>query len=142
MNQLVLVEFRLMSLPRIRTLKMIPAILWLVVCPGLLAFSLFTERFNAGLWWELYFLAVTILSPLAFVAFGWDKWRAKRETTRIPEKTLHLLAALGGWPGAAVGQQWFRHKTVKPVFRAILIAICVLHIVGVSALLWFDWHSA
>ena len=32
---------------------------------------------------------------------------------RIREGTLHLVEALGGWPGAFLAQQTMRHKTVK-----------------------------
>lgn len=117
-----------MAFPRFATLRLIPAFAWLLCCPALLAASVFTERCHPGLAWELYFLAVTIMSPVAFVAYGWDKWKAKRESSRIPEKTLHFLAAFGGWPGAMLGQTWFRHKTIKPVFRTILIAISLTHI--------------
>lgn len=117
-----------MAFPRFATLRLIPAYTWLVVCPALLALSLLSDRFHPGLGWELYFLAVTLMSPIAFVAYGWDKWKSKRETSRISEKTLHLLAAFGGWPGATLGQTWFRHKTVKPVFRTILIVISLTHI--------------
>ena len=108
------------------------ALIWLIGCFALLIFSLFGDSFKPGLWCEVYFAAVTVLSPVAFGAFGWDKWRARGDGSRIPEKTLHLLAICGGWPGAVLGQQWFHHKTVKPVFRSILVAIVLLHI-GLAA---------
>lgn len=130
-----------MAFPRFATLRLIPAVLWLLCCPALLAFSLLGEQFRPGLSWELYFLAVTVMSPLAFVAYGWDKWRAKRDASRISEKTLHFMAAFGGWPGAVLGQTWFRHKTVKPVFRTILIAISLTH-VGLTLFFASMWFKA
>ena len=33
-----------------------------------------------------------------------------------PERTLHLLALLGGWPGAILARRRFRHKTMKVPF--------------------------
>ena len=36
---------------------------------------------------------------------------------------LHMLEALGGWPGALVGQRWFRHKTRKARFQGVFWAI-------------------
>lgn len=36
------------------------------------------------------------INVLTFLAYGLDKWKAKREKWRIPEATLLLLAVLGG----------------------------------------------
>lgn len=57
------------------------------------------------------------LSLVAFLMFGWDKWRASRSGRRVSERTLILLGALGGWPGGFLGARLFRHKTIKRSFR-------------------------
>src|SRR3546814_20396935 len=46
-----------------------------------------------------------------------DKEAAQGGARRIPESTLHLVDLLGGWPGALIAQQQFRHKTVKASFQ-------------------------
>jgi uncharacterized membrane protein YsdA (DUF1294 family) len=51
-----------------------------------------------------------------FIIYGLDKWAARKGNNRVAEGTLHALALAGGWPGALVGQQVFRHKTAKPSF--------------------------
>ncbi len=54
------------------------------------------------------------LSAVGFfglILMGIDKHRAKRHQWRIPEKTLFLVAALGGSPGVWAGMYLFRHKT-------------------------------
>ncbi|TFW08951.1 DUF1294 domain-containing protein [Oxalobacteraceae bacterium OM1] len=62
-------------------------------------------------------------SLAAFAAYGFDKSAARRaahgNARRTPERTLHLLGVLGGWPGALLAQQVFRHKTQKTSFLAL-----------------------
>lgn len=42
------------------------------------------------------------LSIITFVIYAWDKSRAKRNAWRVKESTLHMVALVGGWPGAAL----------------------------------------
>ena len=56
----------------------------------------------------LYLAAVNVV---AFAVYGADKRRAKKGKRRVPEKTLFLLAAIGGSVGALAGMYAFRHKT-------------------------------
>ena len=79
-------------------------------------------------WLGLYLLLINLST---FFTFGVDKWKAKRkdkrpDTRRVPEKTLFLLAALGGSLGALLGMKVWHHKTLHNSFRygipAILIA--------------------
>jgi uncharacterized membrane protein YsdA (DUF1294 family) len=56
-------------------------------------------------------------NALAFVSFGFDKWRARRAGWRAPESFLVLLGALGGWPGGLAGMLVFHHKTAKWTFQ-------------------------
>ncbi len=119
-----------MKLPNLKKPWMLLATFWLVSSIGLLIWSLSGSTFKPGLWAQLYWCAVIIFSHISFAAFGWDKWKAGRDSLRIPEKTLHILGALGGWPGSVLGQQLFRHKTIKPVFRSILMLTVAVHLAG------------
>jgi uncharacterized membrane protein YsdA (DUF1294 family) len=65
-------------------------------------------------WAALLYLGT---SALCFVLYGVDKTAAHAGRGRIPESTLLSLGFVGGWPGALVAQQVFRHKTGKPSFR-------------------------
>src|SRR5690606_31228629 len=56
-------------------------------------------------------------SAIAFVAYAMDKSAAKKGRWRTPENTLHILALIGGWPGALVAQRLFRHKSKKNDFQ-------------------------
>ncbi|KAA9129650.1 DUF1294 domain-containing protein [Marinihelvus fidelis] len=73
------------------------------------------------------------VSAITFVFYGLDKWAAKRGAQRTPESTLQGLALAGGWPGALLAQQVFRHKSSKPSFQ-----ITFWFVVGLNciALLW------
>ncbi|MEZ5988524.1 MAG: DUF1294 domain-containing protein [Planctomycetota bacterium] len=61
-------------------------------------------------------VAMGAMSLVAFLAFGVDKWRARRGRWRTPERTLLALTALGGAPGSLLGMRLFRHKTAKRSF--------------------------
>lgn len=69
-------------------------------------------------------------SVCALGLYALDKERARRGGRRIPEATLHLVELLGGWPGAYVGQQVYRHKTKKPSYQLVFWLIVALHLAG------------
>lgn len=74
------------------------------------------------------------LSLITFIFYAHDKRRAHTRGWRVPERTLHGLAALGGWPGALIAQQRLRHKTIKRPFQRVTWAIVTLHLlVWISA---------
>ena len=75
-----------------------------------------------------YAVLAGIMSLVAFVAYGIDKKRAQTAGRRIPERTLHLLALLGGWPGAWIAQRLFHHKTRKLSFRVAFWLVVALHL--------------
>lgn len=60
-----------------------------------------------------------LLSAGAFLLYRADKSAAQQGRWRTPESTLHSVALVGGWPGALVARQVFRHKTTKQPFRTI-----------------------
>lgn len=65
-------------------------------------------------------LALYLLASIAaYLLYAWDKSAAQRRRRRTPERTLHLLALIGGWPGALIAQQALRHKNRKTEFLAV-----------------------
>jgi uncharacterized membrane protein YsdA (DUF1294 family) len=66
-------------------------------------------------------------SLIAFVAYALDKAAARAGRWRTQESTLHLLALIGGWPGALLAQRQFRHKTAKTSFLVIFWATVLLN---------------
>ena len=78
-----------------------------------------------GAKWGILWLWLLVINALTLVSYGLDKVLAKikahaPKTRRVPEKTLLLLAALGGGIGAWLAMELFRHKTQHRSFR-----ICV-----------------
>ena len=72
-------------------------------------------------------------SLITFISYAYDKFKAQRNGWRTPENTLHVLALLGGWPGAAIAQQTLRHKSQKQKFRFIF---WLTVITNCAALIW------
>lgn len=73
-----------------------------------------------------------ILSGFTFLIYGLDKLLALSEKRRISEKTLQVLALFGGWPGAYLGQEVFRHKISKQVFRRTFFLLVFINLIALS----------
>jgi uncharacterized membrane protein YsdA (DUF1294 family) len=71
--------------------------------------------------------AYGIVSVLAFFMYWADKRKARTDARRTPENVLHAVELAGGWPGALIAQQVFRHKTRKVSFQILFWVIVVLH---------------
>lgn len=78
------------------------------------------------------------LNIATVACYGFDKHRARVAGRRVPESFLHVLALLGGSPGAFAGQQLFRHKTRDRRFRLVFWGTVVLQ-AGLVGIAW--WHS-
>ena len=83
----------------------------------------------------IYYLI--IINILAFFLMGLDKRKAQTGAWRIPEKTLFLLAILGGSIGAIAGMQLFRHKTKHRNFVIGMPAILIVQILLAIACFYF-----
>ena len=68
-----------------------------------------------------------LVSLLTFFLYWRDKHSALKDHWRTPETTLHFFELAGGWPGALVAQQVFRHKTRKLSYQLTFWLIVVLH---------------
>ena len=94
------------------------------------------------LWWlhvNLLYACLIGMSVIAFVFYGYDKRQAVKNKSRVPELILHMLALLGGTPGAFLGQLFFRHKTKKLRFRIVFLAIVLLQ-AGLGFCYWRYWR--
>ena len=99
------------------------------------------QEFHALEWLGYYLIAINLA---AFVAFGIDKSLAEAKRRRISEATLHLLALVGGTPGAYAGRHLFRHKTRKQPFSNVLHAIAILQaaiLIAGTAMGWSEFFA-
>jgi len=67
------------------------------------------------------------VSGATYLLYRADKKRAKSGAWRVPEAILHWAEFFGGWPGAFIAQQTFRHKTVKISYQINYWIIVTLH---------------
>ena len=75
----------------------------------------------------MLFIYLIIVNLIAFVLFGIDKRKAKKNKWRIKESTLLIAAAIGGSYGALLGMFIFHHKTRKPKFFLSVPVFAVIY---------------
>lgn len=74
----------------------------------------------------IYYLL--IINALAFIVYGIDKLKARKDRWRISEATLLLLALVGGSIGSWLGMKVWHHKTMHLKFKYGLPAILLLQL--------------
>lgn len=75
-----------------------------------------------------------LINAVGFAIMLYDKYLAKNNLWRIPEKTLLGIAAFGGSIGCLLGMYTARHKTKHLKFTIGIPLILVLQ-VGIAAFL-------
>ena len=77
-----------------------------------------------------YFL---IVNAIAFILIAYDKYLAKNQKRRIPEKTLLGFVLIGATIGSGVAMLIFRHKTSKRSYLWKFWGIVIFQIMIVTA---------
>lgn len=92
-------------------------------------------------WLAIWLLVINLVT---FFVFGFDKLKAKykekhESARRVPERTLFLLAVLGGSAGALLGMKAWHHKTLHRTFTIGIPVILALQLL-IPAGLWLYWN--
>ena len=77
---------------------------------------------------QLLFIYLAIINAISFLLMLVDKYKAKKNLWRIPERTLMGFAAIGGSLGTLAGMYLVRHKTKHLKFTAGIPVILFLHV--------------
>lgn len=75
----------------------------------------------------IYLIAINLVG---YVLMGNDKQRAIQGAWRIPERTLFLVALIGGSVGSILGMQHFRHKTKHLRFQVGMPLILIAQMIA------------
>lgn len=78
-----------------------------------------------------------LMNLAGMLSMGIDKQKAKKGAWRIPERTLFLIALLGGSLGSILGMQVFRHKTRH---RQFVIGMPIIAVLQISLLVVLQYH--
>ena len=84
-------------------------------------------------WWQVLLIYLLVINVVGFLLMGIDKLRAKKQVWRVPEKTLFIVAVLGGSIGTNVGMYVFRHKTKHWYF---VIGMPLILIAQIALIVW------
>ena len=77
---------------------------------------------------QVLYIYLAIINAISFLLMLVDKYKAKKNLWRIPERTLMGFAAIGGSLGALAGMYLVRHKTKHLKFTVGIPVILFLHV--------------
>lgn len=77
---------------------------------------------------QLFIIYILAINIVAIIITGYDKLCAKKHSWRVKERTLMLIATLGGSVGMYITMQLIRHKTRHLKFMLGIPLIMILQI--------------
>lgn len=112
-------------------------------------FAIVLGVYVGGLAGFFYLTIVAITSLWAIRLYTVDKATAAASSNteprstewqgRIAEKQLHIVEALGGWPGAFIAQRVLRHKNAKGSFQKTFALMVLVHVAALALITWIGW---
>jgi len=83
--------------------------------------------------------AYVFMTPLTILYYAEDKRRALNHQWRISNFYLHCFEIMGGWPGALLAQNEYRHKLRRGSYQYGFWGIVALHLLAWSIYLYFQF---
>ena len=80
---------------------------------------------------------VLIINLAGYLSMWYDKNQAKKQAWRVKERTLFLIAVLGGSIGSILGMWTFRHKTKHWYFVVGMPLILIIQIAGIISYFYY-----
>ena len=80
---------------------------------------------------KFIFIYIVFINILLFTLMAIDKQKARLHKWRISEKTLFILAIIGGSIGGILGMYTFRHKTKHLKFTLGFPAIILFQVIAI-----------
>lgn len=80
-------------------------------------------------YFKYFVIYLLVINIIGFLAMGLDKFKAKHNMWRIPEKTLLIIPILFGSIGSYIGMKIFRHKTQHAQFKYGIPILFIFNII-------------
>lgn len=87
--------------------------------------------------YKIVLIYLAVISLASVITTAWDKFCAKRDMWRVPEKTLIIMSIFGGSVAMYVTMKTIRHKTKHPKFMVGIPVIIFLQVAAVAAVWYF-----
>ncbi len=87
--------------------------------------------------YKIVLIYLAVISAASIIVTAWDKFCAKRDMWRVPEKTLLIMSVLGGSVAMYVTMKVIRHKTKHNKFMIGIPVIIFLQAAAIAAAVYF-----
>lgn len=86
--------------------------------------------------------AYVFMTPITILYYAEDKRRALQHQWRISNFYLHCFEIMGGWPGALLAQNEYRHKLRRGAYQYGFWAIVAIHGIAWAIYVYFQLRAA
>ena len=88
-------------------------------------------------WTDILLIYLMAVNVILYAMMGIDKFNAKMQRRRIPERVLFTFAVIGGGLGGTLGMFSFRHKTKHWYFR---LFFPLLMLIQIALVIWLTQY--